>query len=167
VGVLALSSIRSEYRWPEKLKPRLRLLAEVFTRALKQKQTEKAILQEKKFTETVINSLPGIYYVYDSDWRMVRWNRNHEILTGFSAEELKGRMVLDWFSEDFKEIIATTVRKVFDEGEAMVEAPLLLSDGADCLHRLQSAIYFRQRILRKVRGAATQRDPWETPPGGA
>ena len=130
VTVLALSGIRSEYRWPEKLKPRLRLLAEVFTRVLKQKQTEEVILQEKQFTETVINSLPGIFYVYDSDWRMVRWNRNHELLTGFSADELKGRMVLDWFSEDFKEIVATTVRKVFDEGEAMVEAALLLSDGS-------------------------------------
>ena len=253
-AALVLSSIRSEYLWPEKLKPRLRLLAEIFTNVLKQKKTEEmmrnskenfrqffknipdyayiispegiiqninyaalrvlgyerhelvgqslmmvyapesrpkmeelfdrwnkgtpihneemviitksgekrivllnvtevqdqdgrimhspmvqtdiserkrheeTILQEKGFTETVINSLPGIFYLYDSDWRMVRWNRNHELLTGFSTEELKGRMVLDWFSQDYKDIIAATVRKVFDEGEAMVEAPLTIKD---------------------------------------
>jgi PAS domain S-box-containing protein len=124
--VLAFSGIRSEYLWPEKLKPRLHLLAEVFTSVLKQKQTEEAILQEKHFTETVINSLPGIFYLYDSDWRMVHWNLNHELLTGFSADELKGRMVLDWFSEDCKGTVASAIRKVFDEGEAMIEAPLTI-----------------------------------------
>jgi PAS domain-containing protein len=129
VTVLALSGIRSEYHWPEELKPRLRLLAEVFTRVLKQKQTEEAILREKQFTETAINGLPGIFYVYDSDWRMIRWNRNHELLTGFSADELKGRMLLDWFSEDFKSAVSSAVRKVFEEGEAMVEAPLLIKGG--------------------------------------
>lgn len=93
------------------------------------KAYEEAILQQKRFTETAINSLPGIFYLYDSEWRMIRWNRNHEFLTGFSAEELKGRMVLDWFSEDFKGTIAAAVRKVFDEGEAMVEAPLTIKGG--------------------------------------
>ena len=95
------------------------------------KAKEEVILREKQFSETAINSLPGIFYVYNSDWRMVRWNHNHELLTGFSAEELKGRMLLDWFSEDFKDPVAMAVRKVFEEGEAMVEAPLLLSDGSE------------------------------------
>ena len=129
ITALVLSSIRSEYLWPEKLKPRLRLLAKVFTSVLMRRQSEEIIFGEKRFTETVISSLPGIFYLYDSDWRMVRWNRNHELLTGFSAEELKGRMVLDWFSEEFKDIIAAAVRKVFDEGEATVEASLAIQGG--------------------------------------
>lgn len=106
-------------------------LAMMLTDITERKADEEAILKQEQFTETVINSLPGIFYLYDSDWRMVHWNRNHELLTGFSADELKGRMVLDWFSEDYKGTIASAIRKVFDEGEAMVEAPLLLSDGRE------------------------------------
>ena len=106
-------------------------LAMMLTDITERKADEEAILKQEQFTETAINSLPGIFYLYDSDWRMIHWNRNHELLTGFSADELKGRMVLDWFSEDYKGTIASAIRKVFDEGEAMVEAPLLMSDGRE------------------------------------
>ena len=78
----------------------------------------------------MIDGLPGIFYLYDCEWKMVRWNRKHELLTGFSADELKGKMVLDWFSEEFKGTIADTVRRVFQEGDATVEAPLTIKDGS-------------------------------------
>jgi len=94
------------------------------------KVSEEAIREQKQFAETLINSLPGIFYLYDHEWKLVHWNRNHELLTGFSANELKGKMVLDWFSEEFKGTIADTVRRVFQEGDATVEAPLTLKDGS-------------------------------------
>jgi len=94
------------------------------------KVSEEAIREQKQFTEILINSLPGIFYLYDHEWKMVHWNRNHELLTGFSADELKGKMVLDWFSEEFKGAIADTVRRVFQEGDATVEAPLTFKDGS-------------------------------------
>ncbi len=87
-------------------------------------------LDEKDFAETLVNGLPGIFYLYDSEWRMVRWNRNHELLTGFSTDELKGKMVLDWFSPEHKASVAAAVQKVFSEGEATVEAPLSMKDGS-------------------------------------
>ena len=54
----------------------------------------KDLEQEKKFSEKVLNSLPGIFYLYDVDGNNVRWNRNHEILTGFFAEEISDLSVL-------------------------------------------------------------------------
>ena len=93
------------------------------------KQGEIRLLQEKQFSDAVINALPGIFYLYNSEGRLVRWNRNHETETGFSAEELKGRAGLDWFCGPYKELIASEMRKVFEEGKASVEAPLLMKDG--------------------------------------
>jgi len=66
------------------------------------KLVAKNLEQEKKFSEKVLNSLPGIFYLYDEDGNIVRWNRNHEILTGFSAEEISHRKLLDWFNEEEK-----------------------------------------------------------------
>jgi len=94
------------------------------------KAAEEAILYEKLFAETLVNGLPGIFYLYDSEWRLVRWNRNHEVLTGFSADEMRGKPLLDWFEPEHKDIVAAAVRQVFEEGEATVEAPLSMKDGS-------------------------------------
>jgi PAS domain S-box-containing protein len=60
------------------------------------KQAEQALLQEKHYIDQVLNSLPGIFYLYDSKLRLRRWNRNHESLLGFSAAEMDGRYLGDW-----------------------------------------------------------------------
>jgi PAS domain S-box-containing protein len=60
------------------------------------KKAEQALMQEKRFIEQVLNSLPGIFYLYDSKLRLRRWNRNHESLLGFSASEMEGRYLGDW-----------------------------------------------------------------------
>ena len=68
----------------------------------KSKQVAKDLEQEKEFSEKVLSSLPGIFYLYDEDGNIVRWNKNHEILTGFSAGEIARRKILDWFNEEEK-----------------------------------------------------------------
>lgn len=93
------------------------------------KVKEQEILQQKTFSEALINGLPGIFYLYDRNWQLVRWNRDHETLTGFSSDEMEKRQVLDWFSPPDKGQVARTVQEVFEEGESTVEAPLLLKDG--------------------------------------
>ena len=51
------------------------------------------------FNKAIFDSVPGILYLYDSDGRLVRWNKNHETVTGYSGAELAGRYVLDWFPD--------------------------------------------------------------------
>lgn len=85
--------------------------------------------KEKLFSETVLKSLPGIFYLYDINDNLIRWNENHEILTGFTAEELKKRQMLDWFDEEEKELVKQVVEKVRTEGSASVEAHLLIKNG--------------------------------------
>jgi transcriptional regulator with PAS, ATPase and Fis domain len=82
------------------------------------KRVAKDFEQEKKFSEKVLSSLPGIFYLYDEDGNNVRWNRNHEILTGFSAEEISERKILDWFDEDEKKYIASTETQDSESDEA-------------------------------------------------
>ncbi|MBW2590883.1 MAG: sigma 54-interacting transcriptional regulator [Deltaproteobacteria bacterium] len=93
------------------------------------KRVTKDFEKEKKFTEKVLSSLPGIFYLYDEDGNMVRWNKNHEILTGFSAEEVSRRKILDWFNEEEKKYIASRVKETFDRGQSDVEGNLLIKSG--------------------------------------
>jgi PAS domain S-box-containing protein len=83
---------------------------------------ENQIQIEKKFSESLINSLPGILYVFDQSGRFKRWNRNFEIVTGYSAHQLKDMHPLDFIAPDDKARVRKTIEKVFHKGNASVEA---------------------------------------------
>jgi PAS domain S-box-containing protein len=95
------------------------------------KKIEGELLTEKTFSDTVIDSIPGLLYQYDSEGRLVRWNKSHETLTGYTAEELAGMNVLDWFRGDDEAIATITdgVSRALKEGEATAEAPLQTKNG--------------------------------------
>jgi PAS domain S-box-containing protein len=97
---------------------------------------EEYIEREKVFYDHIINSLPGIFYMYDDQWKLVRWNRKHEEVTGYSHEELFGMHILDLFAEAHKHHITLCVQSVFAEGESFAEAPLLTKSGKQIPHFL-------------------------------
>ena len=93
------------------------------------KRTEEALQREKTFTDTVINSMPGIFYVFDDQRRMVRWNRRYEEFLGRSPEEMAGLRPNDVVAEENHELLESKVREVLDEHRTAA-AELLLRDGA-------------------------------------
>jgi len=82
------------------------------------------LMMEKELSDSIINSLPGIFYLYDKDRRFFRWNRNFQIISGYSAEEVKRMHPLDFFEKDEKELLREKIDTVFREGRADVEAHL-------------------------------------------
>ena len=93
------------------------------------KQAFEDLNREKLFSEKVLDSLPGIFYVYDENGNLIRWNKNHETLTGYTAHELPQRKMLDWFSDEDQPRIATTAEKVFEiGGKQSIEAHLIIKN---------------------------------------
>jgi PAS domain S-box-containing protein len=94
------------------------------------KRSFEDLQQEKLFSEKVLDSLPGIFYLYDENGHIIRWNKNHETLTGFTAEELPNRKMLDWFNKDDGKRIFEEVKTLFQTGERRdVEADLIIKNG--------------------------------------
>ena len=54
------------------------------------------IQREQLFSEKVLDSLPGIFYLYNQEGEIIRWNKNHETLLGFGPGELQDRSLLEW-----------------------------------------------------------------------
>ncbi|RPI36654.1 MAG: PAS domain S-box protein [Nitrospiraceae bacterium] len=100
----------------------------VGTDITERKRTQETIAREKTFSDNIINSLPGIFYMYDDEGKLVRWNKKHEEVTGYSAEELSRMYALDFFTDAHKQHIRSRMETVFAEGEAFTEAPLLLKN---------------------------------------
>ena len=91
---------------------------------------ESELASEKQFVEDVLNSLPGIFHLYDASGvpKILRWNKNFETIIGFSQEEIKGRVIFDWIADDNKEDVAVIVRKIIEKGEGFIEADLKRKD---------------------------------------
>jgi PAS domain S-box-containing protein len=85
--------------------------------------------EEKRFSETVINSLPGVFYLYDEDGRLKRWNRNLEKLSGLPPEKLEKVRFQDWFAADDQPRAADAFETVLVNGEGQAEIPVQTSQG--------------------------------------
>jgi PAS domain S-box-containing protein len=90
---------------------------------------EEALRKEKMFSDKVINSLPGIFYLFDEKGRMLRWNKNAEIVSGYSSDEIEKMNPLDFFSGEEKKLIGDAIREVFAKGQSNVESNLVSKDG--------------------------------------
>ncbi len=89
-----------------------------------------AVQREKLFSEKVLDSLPGIFYLYSEEGELIQWNKNHETLTGYSAEELPRLSILEWFSGNDQQRVADVVKDLFEDGSRRdVEADLIIKSG--------------------------------------
>ena len=59
-------------------------------------RAEEELLREKQFSEKLLESLPGIFFLYDPTCHLKRWNKAHETAMGFTADELRDWYIPDW-----------------------------------------------------------------------
>jgi diguanylate cyclase (GGDEF)-like protein/PAS domain S-box-containing protein len=74
----------------------------------------------------------------DDQGRLVHWNRRLEEASGYSAEELKGKLALELIDEDSRSNIAERILQVFADGEASAEAEIQTKQGKVTPYRFSS-----------------------------
>ncbi len=111
-------------RYPEVIHLNWMLSQEVRAR----KQTEAALLSEKRISEEYINSLPGLFYIFDKQ-RLIKWNSEFNRVTGYSDEELASNYGTDFFEGEDRTLIGERMLKVFRDGVSEAEAELVTKDG--------------------------------------
>lgn len=117
-------------RWFEnRIYPSPEGLTIYFSDITDRKRSEEGLRQERDFSSAVLDSLPGVFYVYDANLRFRRWNRNFERVTGYSAAEIAAMGPLDFFADAEKPIVAARIGEVFTMGESSVEAQFVAKDG--------------------------------------
>jgi PAS domain S-box-containing protein len=91
------------------------------------KERTAELLREKQFNETLIDSLPGIFYVVGGDGRLVRWNRNLESVTGGTAEELGRSSLFDIVAPEDRPLVSARIKEVLASGTGLVAEVCLLA----------------------------------------
>ena len=94
-----------------------------------QRQAEIAVARERDFSEAVLRSISGVFYMIDEPGRLLRWNRYLEEVTGRTPAELDRMPAVELFGHGDAELIRTRIREVFLKGEAHAEATLVAKEG--------------------------------------
>jgi len=93
------------------------------------KAAEEAARDERIFSDSMMESTPGIIYFYDREGHFQRWNRNFSLVSGYSDEEIVAMHPLDFFHAEDRALLKLRIDEVFEHGGAWVEAPFLTKDG--------------------------------------
>jgi len=94
------------------------------------KRAEEATQQEKIFSDSLINSLPGIFYLFDETRKFLRWNDNFEKVSGYSGKEITSIHPPDLFEGADRELIEQSILEVFSSGKSDAEAYFVSKSGA-------------------------------------
>jgi len=129
------------------------------------------LISEKEVSDSIINSLPGVFYLYNQQGKLYRWNKNFVIITGYSVEEISQLHPIDFFDDDEKELLTNKISNVFISGSDNVEAHLFTKDkrkipyyfngvrinyeGEDCLVGLGIDISEKVKAHEELRELAT------------
>jgi two-component system cell cycle sensor histidine kinase/response regulator CckA len=118
------------------LKQRLARLVPAVRRAMEEveerderQRAEKMMRSERNFSDASVNSLPGLFYLYDQAGNFLRWNKNFERVSGYSGEEIARMGPLDFFVGDDRDEMAKKIEEVFAKGTANIEALFTAKDG--------------------------------------
>ena len=105
------------------------------------KQAQKENIKQRQFTDALIESLPGVFYVCNEDLQLIRWNRSVEVLSGYNQEELKHKSLFSWFTEKDQDLI---VNRLVDRQQNIPATPLelatLTKDGSRPVYLYSSSI---------------------------
>jgi len=79
---------------------------------------EQSLQQKRNFADKIIEAIPSIFYVIDRNATLIKWNKNLELISGYSPEELQGMHVLKYFDKNDVEVIRHEMKNVFSKGKS-------------------------------------------------
>ncbi|MGN7613511.1 diguanylate cyclase domain-containing protein, partial [Magnetococcales bacterium HHB-1] len=114
VGVLTLYLSAGHVKDPEE-EAFLGTVAHTLAGLIEQRKTEKALLLEHRFRESILETTAALVIVLDLEGRIIYFNRACQQLTGYRMEEVKNRFIWDKLlpSEDVEQV-STVFRELRD-----------------------------------------------------
>jgi PAS domain S-box-containing protein len=130
----------TDYFLPEEIKL-LEIVAEMLSSFLSRKLYLRQIISEKELSDSIINSVPAAIYILDSKGKFLRWNKEFEIRSGYTADEISNMSPFDFYSKEDGIFVANKIKEVFEKGSAKVEVMTIKKD-----NRRVPYYFYAQRI---------------------
>jgi PAS domain S-box-containing protein len=94
-----------------------------------QRNQLKQLHDEHANFETLVEHLPGLTCIVDTDKKLVRWNSRFQSALGYSAEELSRMSARDTIAEDYRELVPQQMGTAWKSGYTDMEAAWVTKDG--------------------------------------
>jgi PAS domain S-box-containing protein len=95
------------------------------------KKAEASLNEEKKLSDEIIDSIPGLFALFDENLRFVRWNKSFETVSGYTPEEIMKLHGIESFfdNEEDKQRTSHILNEIFEKGSGSAEVSPLMKDG--------------------------------------
>ncbi len=114
--------------------PNVKGIIDNFRDITERKQAEENILREKQLSEAILNSLPGIFYLFNQNGEFLLWNKNFEEVSEYSAKEIMKMHPTEFFEGDDQKHIQERIMETFEKGESFAEAYFTTKSGKKIYH---------------------------------
>ena len=94
------------------------------------KLAEEALWGERALTDAIFDSVPGMLYLYTAQGRLLRWNRQHESMTGYTTEELAHTELKDLFEGEDLATVTAAWKRAFAGQRITIEVNVKARGGA-------------------------------------
>ncbi len=102
-----------------------------------QKNIEEELRVSRDFALAIIDSLPGIFYIYNPQNNSVTWNKTFKEITGYTDDEIKSMAFLGEFAEEDRDKLRNGLAEILRDGSSSsTDARLLTKDGKQVLFHL-------------------------------
>jgi PAS domain S-box-containing protein len=100
-----------------------------YTDVTEQEHAAAQIRRERDFRQRLIESIPGIFFLFDASGRFLMWNKNLETVLGMSADDIAAGHTLMLYDETEREHMRQVTKLVLEAGASSTEATLLTRRG--------------------------------------
>ncbi len=145
---------------------------DISDRKMAEEAAKAVALRERHFANTIINSLPGVFYLTDGDGHLLRWNSNLEKTLGYSGDALQALSLRDLVAPEAWPEMQSACTEIMLNGSASLETALQARDGRVIPFYIHSArigsregartivgigidMSYRQRLEQELREQAT------------
>ena len=94
------------------------------------RRAEEKIKHEHDFRKEMIEALPGIFYLFDTNGRFLLWNKNLETVMHYGPDKIAEMHPLDMFASQDHKLVEEKIHSVFENGQDWVEAMLIAGNGS-------------------------------------
>ena len=96
----------------------------------KRRSAEDALAREREFSEAVLDSLAGAFYLVSPEGMILRWNTALVAAVGYTEAEIGAMNPLDFISAKDRDAVDHAMRAVFEHGREMaIEAEIVDREG--------------------------------------
>jgi PAS domain S-box-containing protein len=106
------------------------------------KKAQVQLMYEKDLSASIIESIPGIFELYDKQFRFLRWNKQFELVSGYSPDEIRNlHVVNDLTFGGEREKRYNILKRIYETGRDEGEVTITVKDGR------QIPLYFVGQLI--------------------